>query len=156
MSLLKTPRDGILAMKVTRDEANAFNPMYHPPPCTSDDFRLYLEGTPAHPWNKAAMMVFIQSFCATFPQYKPDETEARFKVHLETLIRKYKTQQRLKDNREAQDEAKKKNRKNTRKATVSPFPSMKGFTMLSQIVNSSLQIVRRRCKVSQNCKGTDG
>lgn len=141
---------------VTQDEIDAFDPLRHGPPCTSDDFKLHLEGTAAHPWNKAVTTVFVGSFCAEFPQYKPDETKGHFKTHLETLIRKYKTQQRLQRNTNAQEEAKKKNRKNTRKATVSPFPSIKGSMVLSPAVYSYSQIARGQCKTSQNCGDMHG
>ncbi|KAF9790740.1 hypothetical protein BJ322DRAFT_999041, partial [Thelephora terrestris] len=109
--------DGTLTQKVTKADADAFDPLRQIP-CTADDFKLHLAGTPAHPWNKAATAVFVQSFCAKFSQYGPEDTENHFKVHLATLIRKYKSQQSLNAKPGAVDEAKAQNRKNTRKASL--------------------------------------
>ena len=119
--LLGTPEDGKLAKKVTKAEADAYDSVHSGPPCVADNFKLHLDGTPAHPWNKAATKVFVASFCTKYPQHSPDEAGKHFKVHLETLIRKYRTQQRLKDNPEATEAVKKQNRKTARKVTVSPF-----------------------------------
>jgi len=91
-------------------------------PRTVNNFGLHLEGTPAHPWNKAATEVFVASFCRKYPHYKPKEAGGHFKTHINTLIRKYRAQQLTKDNPDATKESKKKNRKKTRKATVSPPP----------------------------------
>ena len=102
-------------------EADAYNSVRDEIPCTANNFRLHLEGTPAHPWNKSATGVFVASFCEKYPQYSIDETEDHFKVHLDTLIRKYRNQQRSKDDPIAAKETKKQNRKNSRKASVSPF-----------------------------------
>jgi hypothetical protein len=121
-SLLGTPPDGILVRKVTQAEADAYDPLRHPFMCTADNFRLHLEGTPAHPWNKAAVRVFVASFCAKYPHYTADEAGNHFKTHTTTLIRKYKTQQTIGGDLEAKKAAAKKNRKNTRKATVSARP----------------------------------
>ena len=93
--------------------------MRHEYPFTANDFKLYLEGTPAHPWNKTAMAVFVTNFCDKYSQYTPKEVEGHFKVHLATLIRKYKKQQIAKDNAAAEEQSKKKSRKSTRKANVS-------------------------------------
>jgi hypothetical protein len=90
--------------------------------CTADNFRLHLEGTPGHPWNKAATKVFVASFCTKYPHYTAGKAGAHFKVHVDTLIRKYRTQQATKDDPNARMEALKKNRKNTRKAAVSDLP----------------------------------
>ena len=100
---------------------NAYDPLRHEFPCTAQNFKLHLEGTPAHPWNKAAMKVFVASFCAQYPQYAVGEAGTHFKVHVETLIRKYRTQQLTKDNPDAKEAAKQRNRSNMRKSTVS-FP----------------------------------
>ena len=123
--LLKTPEDGSLASKVTKGEADGYDPLRQNPPFTADNFRLYLEGTPAHPWNKAATKVFAADFCAKFPQHTVKGVELHFKVHLESLIRKYRMQQKVKDNQPAQDDAKKKNRKSSRRSAVSPLPWMR-------------------------------
>lgn len=126
--MLGTPKDGTLERKVTIDEAEAYDPLYHEFPCTADSFRLHLDSTPAHPWNKAAVNVFVTSFCDKYPDYTADDVASHFKVHIETLIRKYRVQQRLKGNLEAKRAELKKNRKNTRKVTVSSFLSMKEST----------------------------
>jgi hypothetical protein len=118
--MLRVQIDGKLVNKVTKDEADAYNPLSPEPPCNADDFKLYLEGTPAHPWNKAATRVFVESFSAKFSRHLADEAEEHFKVHLDTLIRKYKAQVRSEGTSGVKDEAKKRNRMNTRKATVSP------------------------------------
>ena len=153
--MLNIPRDGTLTTKVTQDEVNAFDPLRHAPPCTAWDFKLHLEGTCAHPWNKAVTTVFVEDFCSVFPQYNTDETEDHFKIHLDTLIRKYKLQQRLKDNINGQYEYKKESRKNARKVAVSSSPSQ-GFTILSLTARSSSRLAGRRYKPFRNCKNTDG
>jgi len=116
---LSIPKDGTLEKKVTKDEADAYDPLRDEFPCSAENFKLHLEGTPAHPWNKAAADVFVTNFCNKYPHYEPEEAGGHFRVHLDTLIRKYRTQQLTKDNPDAKAESLKKNRKNTRKATVS-------------------------------------
>jgi len=32
------------------------------PCCTSDNFQIYLEGTPRHPWNKSAADIFVENY----------------------------------------------------------------------------------------------
>jgi hypothetical protein len=117
--LLGTPGDGILEKKVAGDEADGYDPLQHEFPCTANNFKLHLEGTPAHPWNKAAAKVFVTSFCAKYPHHAANDAGSHFKVHVDSLIRKYRTQQLTKDDPIAKAEAKKKNRKKSRKATVS-------------------------------------
>jgi hypothetical protein len=112
----------MLERKVTQEEANAYDPLRHEFPCTADNFKLHLEGTRAHPWNKAARSVFAASFCAKYPHYTVDEAGNHFGVHVESLIRKYKTQQRQRDDPDAKSAALKRGRQNTRKSTVSPLP----------------------------------
>ena len=118
---MKTPKNGTLTNEVTEEEASAYNPVCDELPCTADDFRLYLLGTPAHPWNKAATSLFVESFCEKFTTYDRDEVEERFKAHLAGVIRKYKSQEAFKDDPGAREESKKTNRRNSRKAAVSQF-----------------------------------
>ena len=67
--------------------------------------------------------MFAASFGAEYPHYATDEAERHFKTHVDTLIRKYKAQQLIGDSPEAKEAAKKKNRKNSRKSSVSPLSS---------------------------------
>ena len=124
-SLLGTPKDGTLEKKVTQDQADAYDPLRHELPFTAEDFKLHLEGKPAHPWNKAATKVFVGSFCIKYPYYLANKVERHFKVHTETLIRKYKTQQLEKDDPNIKEASKKKSRKNARKAKVSLLPYLR-------------------------------
>ena len=149
--MLGTPRDGTLAQKIAKVEADAYDPLRHEFPCTANDFKLHLEGTPAHPWNRAATKVFVISFCANYPHHTADEAERHFKVHLDTLIRKYKTQQLTKDDPNAKAEARKKNWRKVRKTTVSPLPLMKESAISSLTARSSLRIARKRCAASPSC-----
>ena len=119
MSLLGTPKDGTLEKKVAQDQADAYDPLRHEIPFTAEDFKLHLEGKPAHPWNKAAMKVFVGSFCAKYPCYPANKVERHFKVHTETLIQKYRAQQLEKDDPNMKEASKKKSRKNARKVKVS-------------------------------------
>ena len=154
--LLGIPEDGTLAKKVTRDQADAYDPLRHELPCTAEDFKLHLEGTPAHPWNKAATKVFVRSFCTKYPHQTAHRAESHFKVHIDTLIRKYRTQELTKDDPDAKAAAKKKNRKNARKVTVSPFPTMRESAVLNLTTRSSSRIARGRFGPSLSCTGTPG
>ena len=118
-SLLGTPKDGTLEKKVAQDQAHAYDPLRHEIPFTAEDFKLHLEGKPAHPWNKAATKVFVGSFCAKYPCYPANKVERHFKVHTETLIRKYRAQQLEKDDLNMKEASKKKSQKNVRKVKVS-------------------------------------
>jgi hypothetical protein len=117
-SLLETPLDGRLGQKVTKDDADGYDQMRDGPPCTADDFKLHLEGTVAHPWNKAATHVFADSFRTKFPDFERGDVELCFKTHVDTLIRKYRTQQIYEINPEARLGDLKENRKTSRKSTV--------------------------------------
>lgn len=132
--------------KVTEDEVNAYDPLRHEFPCAAGDFKLHLKGTPGHPWNKAATKVFVTSFCSKYPGYSADDAGNHFKVHVDTLIRKYKTQQRMKDNPDARSAALKKNRKNSRKVTVSPLLSIKESARSD--CTSSSRIAGKQCAPS--------
>ncbi|KAF9777739.1 hypothetical protein BJ322DRAFT_1015465 [Thelephora terrestris] len=107
------------------------DPLCHQFPCTADSFKLYLDGTPAHPWNKAATKVFVASFCVKYTHHAANKAEAHFKVHIDTLIRRYRAQEVAKGNPNAKDVAKKKNRKNARKLledrrkTVGQIPELR-------------------------------
>ena len=118
-SLLGTPKDGTLEKKVAQDQADAYDPLRHEIPFTAEDFKLHLEGKPAHLWNKAATKVFVGSLCAKYPCYPANKVERHFKVHTETLIRKYRAQQLEKDDPNMKEASKKKSRKNARKVKVS-------------------------------------
>ena len=69
-----TLKDGTLK-KVTQDQVDAYNPLCHELPFTAEDFKLYLEGKPAHLWNKAATKVFVGSFCTKYPYYPASKVD---------------------------------------------------------------------------------
>ena len=117
-STLGTLQDSTLKKKVTQEKADAYDSLCHQFNCMANNFRLHLEGTPAHSWNKAAMKVFVASFWTKYPHYAANKAGDHFKVHVDTLIQKYRTQQATKDNPNTKVEANKKNQKNTRKATI--------------------------------------
>ena len=133
-SLLNTPATGKLEKKVSQDEADAYDPIRHECPFTANDFKLHLARTPAHSWNKAATKVFVRSFCKKYPHYTPGGAGRHFKVHLDSLIRKYRKQQVTRDDLAAEQQSKKQNRKNARKSSVSspirPTPSLTGHSSL--------------------------
>jgi hypothetical protein len=115
--LLRMPRDKSIESKVTENEANAYDPM-DGPPCAVNDFRLYFGGPPAHVWNKEAAKVFLDSFCRKYPHHQADDVRERFKVHVQSLVRKYRKQRAIEDETISAAESASRARKNTRKGRV--------------------------------------
>lgn len=66
---------------------------------TESYFRLDVEGTQRSPWNKALATVFVHSFIgSTWYQGESSEfIKNAFSVHLQTLIKNWKAQQRRSD-----------------------------------------------------------
>lgn len=137
---------------VTKVEADSFDILRDEPPFTADDFKLYLEGTCGHAWNKAATRVFGESFCRTYPQHGREEAEDHFKTHLDTLIRKYRHQKEVAGDSGALNLSRQKSRQSSRRSTVSPLASIEnyGYGVLNLIAYSSLRIARTRYEPSQN------
>ena len=98
--------------------------MLHECPFAANDFKLHLAGTPAHAWNKAATEVFVRSFCEKYSHYTSEDARGHFKVHLDSLIRKYRKQQVTRDDRALEEQSKKQSRKNARKSSVSAPPPL--------------------------------
>jgi hypothetical protein len=87
--------------------------------CEVDDFRIYLEGTPASPWNKSAGLVFVQSFLDSHENF-PDGWDIRtavftaYTTRLKSLIRDYrKLQKPIPDQKKMRAEHNKYERKST-------------------------------------------
>ena len=108
---------------MTQEKADGFDSSADYP-CTAQDFRLYLTGTPAHKWNRAAAEVFTKSFLQERSEFKHDQVKKYFITHLRTLTATFKKQQQLGGMPEKERDRKKgdtaaQTRRSTRKHNVS-------------------------------------
>ena len=112
-----------LRCDVTQEEADGFdNSVGYP--CTADNFRLHLRGTPAHKWNRAAAEVFTKSFLQERPGSEYEQVREYFITHIRTLITTFKKQEKLGGMREKErgkvtTETAAQTRRSTRKHNVS-------------------------------------
>ena len=107
---------------VTEAEAEGFDSSVGYP-CTAQNFRLYLAGTPAHKWNQAAAEVFTKSLLEERPELGHDRVKRFFITHLRSLISAFKKRGRLQGMSEREREKTKGDiaaqaRRNTQKHNV--------------------------------------
>jgi hypothetical protein len=96
---------------------------------TESYFRLDADGTRKSPWNKALTTAFSRSF-VTSDWYNGESTElieTAFSVHLQTLIKNWKAQQRrsdvdLQDDADAQKMLNQEQRRRSVRVFVGPNP----------------------------------
>jgi hypothetical protein len=110
----------------TRDLANFKTQQVKP---TEDYFRLDAEGTQRSPWNKALTSVFVHCFLGSswYQGENPEFIKKAFSVHLQTLIKNWKAQQRrsdidIQDDHEVQKELNSEQQRRSVRTSTRPDP----------------------------------